>query len=754
MKGCDFLSDFNIQVGATLEQGASSKLQQDLKNMKNLSIEIQSAKLADSAVSGIKSQLESALKGIKIDVGKSINLGNSGTGISKAASQDIQKLKEVDKIYSGLQNKIKQMGSLQLKLNLLDSNKNQNEIREIERQLQEISASFSESLSKSFQTIENDPFLSQTVTFEKLINLADQYDSILSDIQKKTAVQAAKNLDTSVLSANNILQKLNVGDYQVQLSSIEASFKKWGYSIDEVKNKFPQLYSSFNELKTAAKTFSDSGDTAPLISALKSYETEIDTVKNNLKEMSYIDITQNQRISLSNKIEKWLQNNTRATKEARQELQRYLAQLKNADTINPSDYNNWLKKYSEIDNLMRAQGKLGRSFSDAFKNAVSKFSEWGLASGAVMSLVNNIRSSITELKNVDTLLTEISKANDKLSSADLKQIGSEAFDIASNYGKKASDYLSGVQDASRAGYENAKAIAELSTAVQGAGDMTADLANQYIISTDKAYQFNGSIEKLTEVLDGSNYITNNYATTMTDLAEGMSIVGSTAASFGVDVDEATAALATMSATTQQSGSEVARAFRAILLNIRQVSDEEEGIDAEGLTKYEEACNALGVSLKETKNGILSLRDPMEVLKELSVTYNQLSETDIRRTNLLSSVGGKLRSTQLDALLRNWSTYEQMLQTYSEGTGSMAREAEKTANSWEGSMNRLSNTWTDTVGNIANSDVIIGTINTLNALLSVVNSLTESLGGIGSIGLGIGLFAGIKNIGRGRMYPLD
>ena len=28
----------------------------------------------------------------------------------------------------------------------------------------------------------------------------------------------------------------------------------------------------------------------------------------------------------------------------------------------------------------------------------------------------------------------------------------------------------------------------------------------------------------------------------------------------------------MAATTQQSGSEVARAFRAILLNIRQVSD--------------------------------------------------------------------------------------------------------------------------------------------------------------------------------------
>ena len=32
---------------------------------------------------------------------------------------------------------------------------------------------------------------------------------------------------------------------------------------------------------------------------------------------------------------------------------------------------------------------------------------------------------------------------------------------------------------------------------------------------------------------------------------------------------------------------------------------------------------------------------MEVLKELSVEYNKLSENDIRRTNLLNSVGGKV-----------------------------------------------------------------------------------------------------------------
>ena len=135
------------------------------------------------------------------------------------------------------------------------------------------------------------------------------------------------------------------------------------------------------------------------------------------------------------------------------------------------------------------------------------------------------------------------------------------------------------------------------------------------------------------------------------------------------------------------------------------------------------------------------------MKELSVEYNKLEETDIRGANLLSSVGSKSNAAQLDALLRRWSTYETMLQQYADGTGSMAAEAEQIANSWEGSLNRLSNTWTDTVENIADSDAIITAINSLNGLLSVVNSVTDSLGPLGTIGLGAGLFAGAKNTGK-------
>ena len=94
-----------------------------------------------------------------------------------------------------------------------------------------------------------------------------------------------------------------------------------------------------------------------------------------------------------------------------------------------------------------------------------------------------------------------------------------------------------------------------------------------------------------------------------------------------------------------------------------------------MTKYEKACEALGVSLSEVKDGAVSLKEPMQILKELSAEYTKLDKDDAKRANLLSAVGGKYRANALNAILENWSTYENMLQQYADGDGSMAEEAD-------------------------------------------------------------------------------
>lgn len=436
--------------------------------------------------------------------------------------------------------------------------------------------------------------------------------------------------------------------YANQIQEIEKKFRDLGFTESEVANQTSDLRAKHQDLLDVIDSNNFSSDTEhnqAIIEADKQRAAELNKVSNAYKSIK-TDATQfynlDKQNKLSNDIQNWLSKNTAASKSARASLEAYFKELSEG-RVTAERLKYIETELKKIDTQQRGMGKLGLAFKDQWTQAVDSFKTWLSASSVVMLAVSKTKEAVTELKEIDTILTEISKTNDKLSKSDLKNIGNNAFETASKYGKKATDYLSGVQEASRAGYENAENIAELSTAAQGAGDMTAELANSYIIATDKAYGMEGSVQKLTQTLDGANEITNHNAVNMTELAEGMKVVGSQAASSQISVEETTAALGTLIAVTQQGGSQMGNAFKGILMNLRQVTGEVDGeeIDQESLTKYEKACEALGVSLSEVKDGAVSLKEPMQILKELSAEYTKLDKDDAKRANLLSAIGGKV-----------------------------------------------------------------------------------------------------------------
>lgn len=417
--------------------------------------------------------------------------------------------------------------------------------------------------------------------------------------------------------------------------------------------EFPQLTET---VKTLDEAISNVGDAT----SLNSFNEQLRVAKKELtkvkSELNSINRSEKVNINISD-----LQSKIAILQRISPEITNFKAQINGAEVTieslledlskvnTQSDFSVVNSKFRAFTSAAKSAGIATSEFAsiirDQLKQVKNAFVQAFSITAIATTAISKTKEAVSELKEVDTLLTEISKANDKLSKSDLAQIGNNSFDVASKYGKTATDYLTGVQEASRAGYENAEAIAELSVAAQGAGDMTAELANQYIIATDKAYKLSGSVEKLTEILDGSNFITNHNAVNMTELAEGMSVVGAQAASSQMEVNEITAAIGTMVATTQKSGREMGNAFKGILMNLQQVTgdvgDGEDIIDAESLTKYEKACAELGVSLKEVKNGVVSLKEPMQIIKELSEEYNKLDKADAKRANLLNAVGGKI-----------------------------------------------------------------------------------------------------------------
>lgn len=569
----------------------------------------------------------------------------------------------------------------------------------------------------------------------------------------KTAAQAQAEFAINTQKTNDKLAE-QVKDIQLSMEGKNRPNLNYDWQIDEEIKKLRNLGFTDNEVTKKVKVLTDAHAELKRVMNSNDFDSveaknraivksdnertlALNQVKTAYKELK-TDASQyynlNKQNKLSNEILDWLHKNSSASKDAKQSLNEYYRELNNGRVpVSRLDYIQ--QQLDNIDTTQRGLGRLGKNLKDQFSEAYKSFTQWLSISSGIMFLVSKTKDSISELKNLDTILTEISKTSD-LTEQQLSKLGNSAFDSASKYGKEASDYLTGVQEMFRAGYKNAAQMSELSVLAQAAGDMDSATANDYLIASDAAYNLKGNIEDLNRVLDGQNMITNNAAVSMVDMAQATSEAASIASQYGVTIEELSSLIAVATSKTRESGSETGTALKALFVNLQDTTSK----------PIRDAFDAVNISMTEIINGSENLKTPIQLLKELSDAFISLDEGDVRRANILSDIGGKHHANTLSAILSDWSSFEKMLDLYSQGMGSAAEEAEKSANNWEGSLNRLSNTWTKTISNIVNSDGIISVINVFNNLLSVIDSVTDKFGSFGTIGLGAGLFAGVKNVG--------
>ncbi len=566
--------------------------------------------------------------------------------------------------------------------------------------------------------------------------------NVTKDINNLQKAQSSKSLQPRIdeiqLSMAGKNKKNQNYDYQIDTEI--KKLKDLGFTDEEVAQKVKILTNAQAELKRVM----DSNDFDSVASknkaiiesdkertiALNQVRTAYGQLKNDTSQ--YYNLSK--QTKLSTDIQNWLSKNSRASKEAKEALNAYYRELSGGRvSVDRLDYIE--KELKNLDATQRGLGKLGKNLKDQFKEAGASFTQWLSVSSAIMLGVSKTKEAISELIELDSILTEISKTSD-LTNQQLKELGNTAFDSASKYGRSAADYLTGVQEMYRAGFKNAEEMAELSLLAQAAGDMESNSANDYLMATNAAYNYKGSVEELNKVLDSQNYITNNAAVSMQDMADATSEAASIASQYGVKIDELSALIAVATSKTRESGSEVGTALKSIFVTLQDTTSK----------PVVDAFDSVGISMTKIVDGSERLKTPIELLKELSTVFNKLPEGDTKRANILTDIGKKYHANTLSAILSDWESYESMLDLYSQGIGSAAEEAEKSANNIEGSLNRLSNTWTDTIENVINSDAILTIVRLLNGLLSVINKITDSLGSLGTIGLGAGLFTSIKNVG--------
>lgn len=424
------------------------------------------------------------------------------------------------------------------------------------------------------------------------------------------------------------------------------------------------------------------------------------------------------------------------------------------------DVNTQIKKSGQqVTTVTETTADATKKAGDAAKKTAGQFTLLNtvflrVAHTMLSTVIRSFREAITEMKNVDTQLTVISRVT-QTNIADLENLKNKAYEVGSAYGVMASDYLSAAAAFSRAGYrEQAEDLAELSSKLQIAGGVSADVANQFLIATDKAYQLNGSVKDLSDVMDKLTVIDHNYATSVEKIADGMGIVAPVAAQAHMSTEELIASLGTITAVTQRSGTEAARALRALILSI--IKDTTTEID-EGVTWTIEEINSLQDALKlyapevvKAAEATGSLIDPMEAIAALAKSYEDGLLTEAKLAQLTSSLGGKLRASQLLSLIQNYSgMYTEMLEKMETATGAVDKDIEKSLESWEVKIKQLKNTFTEFVEKSLSSDFFKGMIDAVKWLIEGFGSLGTVVGIFGSalVALNITRIIGLfKNFG--------
>lgn len=378
--------------------------------------------------------------------------------------------------------------------------------------------------------------------------------------------------------------------------------------------------------------------------------------------------------------------------------------------------------------------------AERFNTALSTLG-FRLKSLAFSELRKAMNDALDTMKAVDSELVTVRKVTG-FNEEQLAALEEQAYKTGSALGTTADSYLSAAAAFARAGYKEQIAdLAELSAKTQLVGDMSAKTANQFLISVDAAYKLGGSVEELNKIIDGANEIDNNYATTMEKLAEGMGIVAPVAAQVGVGVDQLSAALGTITAVTQRSGSEAARALRALMLNI--IGDTKTEIE-DGAQWTAGEIEGLRDVLRQYIPDVMAaadatgeLIDPMEAIGALAKAYKEGTLNAQELMEQVTDISGKLRSSQLLALIQNWDMYESMLDSFTNSVGSADKEVENALTGWDAKVNILKNTWAEFVSNTVKTDWIKGLIDFVTKLISGFGDLGTALALVGAA------FAAIK-----------
>ncbi|MEC3664064.1 phage tail tape measure protein [Bacillus subtilis] len=406
---------------------------------------------------------------------------------------------------------------------------------------------------------------------------------------------------------------------------------------------------------------------------------------------------------------------TSISPESSRALQNYINSVNQLSARTPNisrQMQNLSMEFREIQANARTAAGQVRGFSETFKQAFTGLPAYMLAGSAWFGGVTALKSMVDQVVQIDTLMTNIRRVMDEpdYKFNDLLQTSIDLGDTLSN---KISDILQMTGDFGRMGFDESELSTLTKTAqvLQNVSDLTpTDTVNTL---TAAMLNFNIAADDSISIADKLNEVDNNYAVSTMDLANSIRKAGSTASTFGVELNDLIGYTTAIASTTRESGNIVGNSLKTIFARI--------GNNQSSIKALEE----IGISVK-TAGG--EAKSSSELIGEVANKWDTLSDAQKQNTSI--GVAGIYQLSRFNAMMNNFSIAQNAATTAANSAGSAWSEQEKYADSLQARLNKLQNKFTElaiAAGDAFISDGLIATTSALGDLLGAISSVVKGIG---------------------------
>ena len=219
-----------------------------------------------------------------------------------------------------------------------------------------------------------------------------------------------------------------------------------------------------------------------------------------------------------------------------------------------------------------------------------------------------------------------------------------------------------------------------------------------------------------------------------EIANAMTKTASIAHNANMEFETTAAFLSQIIETTRESAETAGTAMKTVIARFQELKKDPSligEVDGEivDANKIESALRTVGVALRDSSG---QFRDLDDVFLELASKWKDMDKNTQRY--IATVAAGSRQQSRFIAMMSDYDRTMELVNAANESAGASQRQFEKTVDSLESKLNRLSNAWAEYTMGLANNTVIKGAVDTLTLFLNALNDITswtgnEGLGGI-------------------------